>query len=310
MSTIEWLRSDDGTQGVSWNPVTGCSPQSAGCLNCYAAALASRGMSQDHRGLTTNKKRRNATGKLVNLPVFNGTIRLHPERLEHPLSWRKPRRVFVNSMSDLFHPKVPFVFIAAVFGTMAVADQHTYLVLTKNPRRAAQWYEWIAARTTMFEDSDLPQVENSTLIRTTANLLLRLRGMPCRWPIQNVQLGVSAEDQPNWNARVPELARCPASVHWVSIEPMLGSIRMHGLKGLDWIVVGGESGPGARPFDVEWAEQIVEQCDAEHVPVFVKQLGTHPVRQGKRIALADRKGKEIHEWTGSLEHLQRRELAS
>lgn len=321
MSEISWLYSPDGTKGKAWNPVTGCDPVSPGCLNCYAAALASRGMCEDHRTLTSKKKRRNAAGRLVNRAVFNGTVNVHHDRLDDPLRWRKGVRVFVNSMSDLFHERVSFEFIAAVYKTMAATPRHTYLVLTKRPSQAVAWYEWAAKREGYFAELGAP------------------------WPLPNVQLGISAENQRTLDARTHLLLQCPAAIRWISAEPLLGPIDLrpylphpfdrephcpwcedcvgrgprdhwtaqtdpdaHG-PFIDWVVAGGESGPGSRRCDVEWLQPIVEQCDSYGVPVFVKQLGSLPHRESLQLALADSKGEDPDEWVGPLEPLRRRELA-
>lgn len=266
-SEIEWLRGPDGSQGETWNPTTGCTPVSPGCLHCYAAAVASRGMCEDHRGLTKFTKRRNASGKLVKLPVFNGAIHLHPERLEDPFGWRKPRRIFVDSMSDLFHRDVPHLFIDSVYAVMKALPRHTFLLLTKRDPRS------------YFRGRDILNVLHP----------------------ENVQLGFSAEDQPMWDRRRAWFREINASVKWVSIEPMLGPIEMNLEPGeIQWVVVGGESGPGSRPFDVAWARSIVHQCDAIGVPVFVKQLGARPVADGERLRIESKKGKIPEQWPEDL----------
>jgi len=283
-SDISWLRSEDGTKGEAWNPCTGCSPDSPGCMRCYAAVLASRGMSPEHRGLTTLKKRRNAKGKLVNLPVFNGVVHRHPERLELPMRKRKPKRFFVNSMSDLFHEDVPFTFIAAVLKTIALCPQHTFLALTKRDPRP--FFDWASTKIPYFTEAG------------------------ASWPLANFHLGVSAESQPYFDRRVPTLRDLPAGLLWVSIDPQLS--RIDPSKHLDllgWVVVGGESGAGSRLFDVDWAATIVDACVAATVPVFVKQLGSNPVDRGHPVVLADKKGEDWNEWTGDLARVRRREYA-
>lgn len=304
-SQIEWLETDDGTKGETWNPITGCSPVSPGCLNCYAAAIANRGMCDDHKNLTKITKRRNDQGKLVKRPVFNGTINLHPHRLRDPLRWRKGKRIFVNSMSDLFHEDVPFEFIAAIYGVMILSPQHTFLILTKRSGIPWSFFDWLKkgpiGRAERLNASMRQYGLHKSHVYSTED-----------WPPRNVQLGFSAEDQPNWDARYSEFKSLSlqAAVRWVSVEPMLGPIDMKlGKKpAVDWVVVGGESGSGARPFDVAWATSIVEQCDRAKVPVFVKQLGTRPVRDGLRIRLGNKKGGDPHEWTGALAPLKRRDL--
>ncbi|MCH9637775.1 MAG: phage Gp37/Gp68 family protein [Gammaproteobacteria bacterium] len=286
-SDIEWLLGPDGLKGFSWNPVTGCSPESAGCLNCYAAALAGRQMCDDHKGLTRSVKRRNERGRLVKLAVFNGALHQHPSRLEDPVRKRKGKRVFVNSMSDLFHEDLPFEFIAQVFNAMYRSPQHTFLVLTKRPWIALKFFNWLGRG----------RMEKIGM------------GAFDPWPLPNVQLGFSAEDQPNWNRRYRVMREVPAAVRWVSVEPQIGPV-VADLAGIDWVVVGGESGPGARPFDVDWASSLIRQCDDEDVPIFIKQLGSRPIRNGRNVVLGDKKGKDANEWTGPLAHLRRREALS
>lgn len=265
-SEIEWLRGSDGAQGETWNPTTGCTPVSPGCLHCYAAAVASRGMCSDHRGLTKRVKRRNGSGRLVHLPVFNGTIHMHRDRLGDPIQWRKPRRVFVDSMSDLFHEGVPFEFILQTYLVMKRVPRHTFLLLTKRDPRS------------FFERA------GSSISRAP-----------------NVQIGFSAENQAEWDRRRAWFRDVDAPVKWVSIEPMLGPIDMQlQAHELQWVVVGGESGAGARPFDIFWARSIIEQCDRACVPVFVKQLGARPLVNGAPLRLTSRKGKDPNEWPKDL----------
>lgn len=254
-TSIEWATD-------VWNPVTGCTKVSEGCRYCYAETFARRGMGQW-------KGRR-----------FED-VRCHPDRLAAPLHWRKPRRVFVNSMSDLFHEAVPDEYLDAVFGVMALAPRHTFMVLTKRPERMREY----AANATIGRWADAaPTME-----------------------FRNVWLGVSIEDQRTAGERIPILLDTPASVRWVSAEPLLGPVAFDGgayssrgwLRGwhcepevdsrghpvptqaqnaaIDWIVVGGESGPKARPCAVDWIRSIIAQGREAGVPVFVKQLGAWPL---------------------------------
>lgn len=210
-SSIEWTE-------ATWNPVTGCSKVSPGCKHCYAERMARRlqamGMERYSDGFA---------------------VRLHEDLLELPLHWRRPRLIFVNSMSDLFHDEVPLVFVQRVFDVMRRATQHTFQVLTKRAERLAN----VAGQ--------LP------------------------WP-ENVWMGVSVEsDKYVWRAR--ELLRVPASVRFLSVEPLLGPIPTLPLEGLHWVIVGGESGPGARPMAQEWVRVIRDRCEAASVPFFFKQWG-------------------------------------
>lgn len=227
-STIEWTDS-------TWNPVTGCTVVSPGCAHCYAKTFAER-----FRGVPGH-------------PYEQGfDLKLWPERLDAPLKWRAPRRVFVNSMSDLFHPDVPLEFIQQVFGTMQRAKQHQFQVLTKRPEKAL----------------------------AIANLL--------PWP-ENVWMGVSVENQ-HWTTRVDELRQIPASVRFLSCEPLLGPLTLK-LDGIHWVIVGGESGTRARPMRGDWAADIRDQCAAAGVAFFFKQWGAHDVT-GKRVG-KKKAGREL-----------------
>ena len=321
MTKIEWC-------DVVWNPVVGCSRVSAGCEICYAERVAHRGMSPQHRGLTVLGKHG---------PRWNGTVRFLPDRLGDPLRWRKPRRVFVNSMSDLFHEKLTNEQIAAVFGVMAACPQHTFQILTK---RAARMREWFA-----FMGADAPGRVANAEVRGCSLAAARVFGTSVAalhpvvrgevpWPLPNVWLGVSAEDQAAADARIPQLLDTPAAIRWVSYEPALGPVDftrwLHDSTclelpfcictepreaHLDWIVVGGESGAGARPFDIGWARAVVGQCAGADVPCFVKQLGADPGRNGPvtsvtsrvlpgsswwPVRLVDRKGGDMNEWPADL----------
>lgn len=273
MTTIEW--SDE-----TWNPTVGCSRVSAGCDHCYAMGVAHRKMTPRHRGLTILRPPTAARPGID----WNGKVRLVPEALDKPMGWRKPRRVFVDSMSDLFHPQVPFEFIAAVFGVMAMCPQHTFQVLTKRPARMLEFFEW-AKRTWPQPGPAHTALQRECLRRATG---WPGGGVPdpALWPTRNVHLGVSVEDQATADERIPLLAECPAALWFVSYEPALGPVDFTGRIGdrggphVDWIIVGGESGPGARPFDIAWARSVLEQCEGTSVKVFVKQLGAFPHSYG------------------------------
>lgn len=381
--------SDQRKDGIAWtdetwNPLRGCSKVSAGCKNCYAETMAARfsGHGQPYEG-TIERGR------------WNGQIRLVPEKLSEPLHWKRPRRIFVNSMSDLFHEGVPFEYIAAVFGVMAAASQHTFQVLTKRPERAAEFFRWLSRADVPY--SSLPAYldhvrQRSVCCRYAWSLpshvwprvseciglhpddaVLGAQSGP--WPLPNVWLGVSVEDQATADARIPYLLRCPAAVRWVSYEPALGPVDFerwiiepmycaacgseqivydtnpHGLAvthtcimgagqtgepgaercvdcgsldvvmpgALDWVVIGGESGPHARPFDVAWARSTIAQCRAAGLACCVKQMGARPrVAEASRLAalwaampggrvddcggihLRDRAGADPAEWPEDL----------
>ena len=232
----------------SWSPVTGCNPISEGCRNCWAERMARR-----------------LAGRCgyPDAP-HHFDVTLHPDRLDQPLRWKKPRRVFVCSMGDLFHKKVPNEFIGRVWAHFLLSQRHTFQVLTKRPRRMLEAVVDIATK----------------------------------YPVaDNVWLGTSVENQEQADKRIPDLLQTPAAVRFVSVEPMLGPVRWLTTdndaarsrvigagkphewrptgaisKGIDWIVIGCESGPNRRPMELEWAIDLVRQCDAANVAVFVKQL--------------------------------------
>jgi protein gp37 len=256
-SSIEWT-------DKTWNPLAGCTPASEGCRNCYAAALAYRleRMGQAKYAGTARKARSDGRA------VFTGRINLDERALEEPRRWRTPARVFVNSMSDLFHEAVPDAFIGRVWSTMLSTPQHIYQVLTKRPARMAD---------------------------VVTRLVNEGREKGLRAP-DNIWLGTSVEDQAAANARIPHLLRTPAAVRFLSCEPLLGPIDLgracpcgyycdedHGHidhafwsqvdPGIHWLIVGGESGPRRRPFDPDWARSLRDQCQAGGVAFFMKQMG-------------------------------------
>jgi protein gp37 len=229
-TAIEW------TDAV-WNPTTGCDRISPGCDNCYALTLAKRlkGMGQ--------AKYQNDGDPRTSGPGFALTV--HPDALDLPLRWRKPRRVFVNSMSDLFHKDVADDFICRVFDVMAAERRHTYQVLTKRSQRMGR----------LFGDDD------SVWDR------LGISALP------NVWLGTSVESD-RYTFRADHIREMDAAVRWLSLEPLLGPLPSLDLTGIDWVVAGGESGPGARPMHPDWVRDIRNRCVAAGVPFFFKQWGT------------------------------------
>lgn len=279
MTKIEWT-------DVTWNIVTGCTRVSPGCEHCYAERLAATRMKNHHRY--------RGVARMTNAgPRFTGLVRTHSEMLEQPLRWRKPRMIFVSAQSDLFHDDVPAEFIAETFAVMAQARQHRFQVLTKRIERAAYLL------------SDPPS-------HTT-------------WPLPNVWIETSVEDKQRADERIPVLLDVPAAVRFLSVEPLLGSVDLRLTRaaplmagdgpnarcfssdrlGLHWVIVGGESGPGARPMRLEWARSIVEQCSDARVACFVKQLGanaieTDPLYGYINIRLRDSKGGDPSEWPEDL----------
>ena len=291
---IEW------TERV-WNPLVGCSLESPGCTHCYAMKMAARLErmgSARYAGLTRDTK----AGA-----VWTGEVRLVEEALTQPLRWKRPRRIFVNSMSDLFHEDVPDEWIDRVFAVMALAPQHVFQVLTKRAERMRRYVTAARAHPVGLAALDRTLTEHTRDPRSTVGDGVVLQGDIVHlrvWPLPNVHLGVSVEDQPRADERIPHLLATPAAVRWISAEPLLGPIdlrrlpshfeyedrplmRLDALRGvhscgpstikargrLDWVVVGGESGPGARPMHPDWARSLRNQCAAAGVPFFFKQWG-------------------------------------
>ncbi len=244
MTKIEWVRNKDGLQGKTWNPVTGCTKVSEGCKNCYAERMAKR-----------------LAGRYGYPKDDPFKVTLHLDRLGQPLRWRKPTTIFVCSMSDLFHEDVPFEFVDEVLYAVKRCPQHTFLLLTKRPKRM---YEY---------------VERVELVD---------------WPLDNAWLGVTAENQEMADKRIPILLQMPAAKRFVSVEPMLGPVDLsyflpktpfkdckeelkpwYNAHGPNWIIVGGETGPGARPMNPDWARGLRDQCQDANVPFFFKQWGEY-----------------------------------
>ena len=224
-SDIEWT-------DETWNPTVGCSKVSPGCDGCYAIGVAHRAMQPAHEGLTIRRPGER--------PDWTGEVRCLPDRLDTPLRWRKPRRIFVDSMSDLFHAAVAAGFIAQVWETMAATPQHTYQVLTKRPQRMRQ-----ALCTPSIVGHD---------------------------PLPNVWCGTSIESD-RYAFRADHLRATPAAVRFLSLEPLLSPLPSLDLTGIDWVIVGGESGPGARPCQPDWVRDIRDRCEAAGVAFFWKQWG-------------------------------------
>ncbi|MCP4348677.1 MAG: phage Gp37/Gp68 family protein [Desulfobacterales bacterium] len=248
---IEWT-------DETWSPTVGCSRVSPGCDGCYAEREARRqARNPDYDGVLDDERR------------WSGRVNCLPDRLEKPLHWRKPRRVFVDSMSDLFHPDVPDEFIHEVWQVMRRCPQHTFQVLTKRPQRMRA----------LCEDRDATPEE------VDAGYELGIvTGLQYDHPAPNVWLGVSAENQRYADLRIPHLLATPAAVRFVSAEPLLGPIDLAETvrrwrdgtprtAGLDWVIVGGETGPNARPMHPTWARDLRDQCTPACVPYFYKQWG-------------------------------------
>lgn len=226
-SKIEWT-------DASWNPIIGCTKISQGCKNCYAETLAER-----FRGVP-------------NHPFKDGfDLKLIPKKLVEPSTWKKPRKIFVCSMSDLFHERIPIGYLKQVFSTMCNASRHTFQVLTKRSDRLLE------------VSSELPWTDN-------------------------IWVGVSVESA-EYTYRIKHLQKVPSRVRFISFEPLIGPIINLPLAGIDWVIVGGESGSKARPMDLEWARKIRLRCEKQKIPFFLKQLGGKNGKRGGDEALLDGK---------------------
>jgi len=243
---IEWT-------DATWNPVTGCTRVSAGCDNCYAATLA-------NRLLRTTYLRQPPVVRTSRNEADPFALRIWPDRLDEPSRWAEPRRVFVNSMSDLFHQDIPEPFLRKIFQVMMQEDRHIYQVLTKRPARATRFYR---DHRDLFAGDPIPS---------------------------HIWIGTSVESQ-EVDYRVRHLSQVPASVRFLSCEPLLGPLELD-LSEIDWVIAGGESGPVRRPMDLDWARSLRDQCLGQAVPFFFKQVGGRTPKAGGR----ELDGRTWDEW--------------
>lgn len=307
MTSIEWVKSADGSQGRTWNPVVGCSLRSPGCTNCYAMQMAARieaiNAAARGKGKAHSPQYDGTTRRVNGRAVWTGKLNRAPEKvLREPLERTKPTTYFVNSMSDLFHEDVPDEWIDQVFAVMALARHHTFQVLTKRSARMrdylsrqVDWSARLGAQATSIYTGGRINLERAT------ELNHRITAGPMLWPLQNVWLGVSTERQEEADARIPDLLATPAAVRFISAEPLLGPIDLttdfastRPYKGLpihqnshdgtyhlygrssphlDQVIVGGESGLGSRPMQPEWPRNLRDQCAAAGIAFFFKQWG-------------------------------------
>lgn len=323
---IEWTE-------ATWNPLVGCTIISPGCTNCYAMKEAHR--QQLCAGGLGRETHYTGTTKLVKgKPVWTGQVNLAPDHiLTAPLRWRKPKQIFVCAHGDLFHESVPDEWIDKVFAVMALAPQHTFQVLTKRSRRMREYlsherrpHQVARGAVDLFRHRMLPKrmpLDDRWPVRSIGDIDLPDDITMQVWPLPNVWLGVSAEDQARADERIPDLLATPAAVRWLSAEPLLGPVDLRSMQwpdgsyfdalegwhtqhssdpGIDWVVAGGESGQGARPMHPDWARALRDQCAHAGGPFFFKQWGNwHPATQtmadGSQNLL--RKGErsgEFHSW--------------
>lgn len=269
MTAISWT-------DETWNPTVGCTRVSAGCINCYAehaAAMVNR--TQGKRSVYSDLLR-----VVDGDPRWNGTVKLLPARLDDPLRWRKGRRVFVNSMSDLFHEKLTNEQIAAVFGVMAACPQHTFQVLTKRAQRMRDWFRWVdadLARSPWVRDTRRPSHAPAVHLcmecfaREAPGAVAFQENVSPTWPLPNVHLGVSVENREAVIERAALLLETPAAVRFWSAEPLIADLGDVTPWLPDWLIVGCESGAGARRADPAWYRALRDQCAAAGVPFFLKQ---------------------------------------
>ena len=305
MSTkIQWT-------GKTWNPIVGCSNESPGCVNCYAKRIAWRLAHNDNPKIGSVYKGLTQRNGSIN---WTGEVRFLPQRLEEPFSWRNPTLVFADSMSDMFHDKVRFDWLDQIMAVMALTP-HTYQVPTKRPQNMLRY----------FQDRETAErirfVIRNQFLNGHEDALLWSKNTTL--PLPNLWLGVSTENQEQADKRIPSLLETPAAVRFLSCEPLLGPIDLnclhykgltnidclrgeHGLwfdgecESVNWVIVGGESGPNARKCQLDRIRSIVEQCRDAEVACFVKQLGGNVWDGGKRLRLNDRKGGDPSEWPHDL----------
>jgi protein gp37 len=303
-TSIEWTH-QRGYQGAVWNPTTGCTRVSAGCDNCYAFEAHDKryahnlGVAKAHgetrAGLEDGGVRHDwpqlvgVKGGLMRAPQYDlpfSRVQLMEERVAAPLRVRRPTCYFVDSMADLFHEDVSFDFLDGVFNTMGRATQHRFLILTKRPERMREYVSIFYGDRDTLEDP---------------------------WP--NIWLGTSVEDQASADKRIPELLATPAAVRFLSCEPLLGPVVLKPQlvpggwpvppepRGIQWVIVGGESGSRARPMDLAWARSLRDQCAAAGVSFFMKQMGSKPSDHdgyAGLIALHEAHGRDMAEWPEDL----------
>lgn len=285
--------------------------------NCYAegAVLRVAAALPAYEGLVKNTERG---------PRWTGVIRLFPEKLMQPLRWTRPRKIFVNSLSDMFHEDVPFKDICAMFAVMAAAKQHIFQILTKRPERALEFFKWLRdtgeANLAVFPNDSEEWRRGQILCAAAVGYgvprrVLKKDGVSVKdvgvgemdsaiWPLPNVHIGVSVEHQEAAEERIPLLLQIPSAVRWISMEPQIGAVTLkpwlESPVPLDWVVVGGESGKGARPFHLEWAREIIQECQGAEIPVYIKQLGGNAFLEGVTFLTKQRAGATPEEWPEDL----------
>jgi protein gp37 len=303
MSTIEWT---DETV----NPIVGCSKISPGCQNCYAANAA-------------KSPRLQQFPQYQKVAAWDGTVEFVESQMLKVLKWKKPKRIFVCSMADIFHKNVPDEWLDKIFAYMAIANHHTYQILTKRPERMAEYFTVESAnRVTTLYHQLLKDGVGGKIKQDWVERHCTVFQIDEWWPLNNVWLGVSVENQKAADSRIPILLETPAKVRFLSCEPLLGEVNLSeyleidcyvdsmstpdgsgriDIKPINLIIAGGESGPNARVCHVEHLRSLVQQCQEAEVPVFVKQLGKLPLLNNGPYKISDRKGGIFSEFPEDLE---------
>lgn len=275
-TAIEWTHRP-GTKGETWNPTTGCDKISAGCDNCYALTLAKR-----LKAMGSPKYQRDGDPRTSG-PGFG--LAVHPDVLPGPLRWRKPRTVFVNSMSDLGHGWVPREFVARVFAVMAATPEHTYQILSKRPERLARMLtdECHCGAGHRPGEHFRSEMEWAATPHSPTYVPGLMPGLYHRseWPLPNVWIGTSIESN-DYTRRASRLRETPAAVRFISAEPLLGPLPSLDLTGIRWLIAGGESGPGARPMRASWVRDLRDRCAESGTAFFFKQWGGRTPKAGGR----------------------------
>jgi protein gp37 len=300
---ISWTN-PPGYKGETWNVAFGCSPVSAGCVNCWARGMVQRIEASREAAHYAVNPTVTTTGK------WNGHVELLPDWLSRPLHWREPRCVAVQLLGDLFHEQVPFEFVAAVYGVIAATHRHRYILLTKRPERRLAFHRSVKIATNPLMGCE---IQASRHVRFKPRKVEESVG----WPLPNLIEGISVEDQNTLEQRWPVLRDTPAAARCISAEPLLGPLDFSGDIGAgiapDWVIVGGDnhiSRARARPCNVQWIRDVVRQCrDAKvPVPVHVKQLGSKPITQpngrdpnARPYPITDRAGRIVSEWPTNLQ---------
>jgi len=268
MSKIEWT-------DKTWNPVIGCSKISEGCENCYAEKMAFRltNMLKNTKNHISNEINTSciAYSSIIENGKWNGKTALRKDKLQEPSKWKKPCKIFVCDMGDLFHESVPFQWIDKIFTVCACNPHHIFQLLTKRPERALKYFNWKEpdwANEGMREDDGV-----------------KIPFKDWKWPLDNVWIGVTVENQEQSEIRIPLLSKIPVRIKYISCEPLLGPIdlseiiyegqKIYPLKFINWVIAGGESGPGSRPMHPDWVRSLQDQCEATNIPFFFKQWGEY-----------------------------------